>query len=188
MPRLSVNQIYRLLPRNVRDNLLVQRRTRPCGAFHGDKICKFDRFFLSPTTTRQKKSRTAGNSKAAQERREFGIVQLPHLHLTEDPQIYYCRPLPAPDIISLPPISCPAICNPGAPTAHLFISWHFFLLFTLSLRFSCSLTLRSNLFPALPPETTRSYIRKSAGYLSKFIIYFFMMFRKKLYRCEYAER
>ncbi|EZA51485.1 hypothetical protein X777_09829, partial [Ooceraea biroi] len=44
------------------------------------------------------------------------------------PQIYHRGLLPAPDIISPPLISCSVIRNPGAPTAHLFMSWHFFLL------------------------------------------------------------
>ncbi|TGZ32101.1 Uncharacterized protein DBV15_01090 [Temnothorax longispinosus] len=108
--------------------------------------------------TRQKESRTAGSSEAAP---GSGIVELPHLHLTEGPQIYHRGPLPAPDIISPPPLSCPVIRNPGAPTAHLFMSWHFFP--PVSLVPLPSLAHTSLELDAPPPGTTRFLHTRDTG-------------------------
>lgn len=101
------------------------------GAFYGGEIRKSLIDFLHlQQRRRETKGRTTGSSEMARVRHSRTPAPPPD----RGPQIYH-RPglYPAPDIISPPPIPCPVIRNPGAPTAHLFMSWHFSLLRSLLL-------------------------------------------------------
>lgn len=93
-----------------------------------------------------------------------------------DPQIYHRGLLPTPDIISPPPISCSVIRNPGAPTAHLFMSWHFFPPVSRLFFLPLSLAHSSSGLDAPPLGTTRFLRPKRVGRIRPNSL--FAMFKK----------
>jgi len=140
--QLSIDQSVDYYQGMFQNDHLARRRTSAARS----TVAKFVTVWSIPFISGSDETKGVAHSWKLQGSLEFGIVQLPRLHLTEGPQIYHRRPLPAPDIISPPPISCPVIRNPGAPTAHLFMSWHFFPP-SPSFPFLHSPTLRSNSTP-----------------------------------------
>lgn len=120
--RLSIDQSVDYYRGTFQDDRLARRRTSAARS----TVAKFVTVWSIPFISSSDETKGVAHGWKLRGGPGFGIVELPRLHLTEGPQIYHRGPLPAPDIISPPPISCPVIRNPGAPTAHLFMSWHFF--------------------------------------------------------------
>lgn len=123
--QLSIDQSVDYYWKISRDNCFARSMSKIvlyiCSAFYGGENRKILIDFLHLRQRDETKGRTTGSSEIARVRHSRTPAPPPDRGLDLSPR----GPLPAPDIISPPPIPCPIIRNPGAPTAHLFMSCHF---------------------------------------------------------------